>query len=346
MTQQLVHGGQLQAIAQHYEIPLDKWLDLSTGIAPRGYPVDKLPAQCWHRLPEPNHALLKAAQDYYACDYLLPIAGSQSVIQLLPRLCHEQRLATNTVTSSKTSRVWLPKVGYKEHQKAWQQADYKLHLYTNINELNAVAQGDIVVIINPNNPSGELLDYQHISALYHELKAKQVLLIVDEAFMDANPQHSLLSALPCEQLIILRSVGKFFGLAGIRLGFVAATPKWLTLFEQALGPWSINGPAQYVGAQALADKTWQLAQLNNLSTWSNALEQLLSATFNRKIKGTVLFKTVLHPNAPDLFKALCQQGIYVRLCDEQNALRFGIPDEQGLSRLAQALASGSVQVLI
>lgn len=338
MTQQLVHGGQLQAIAQHYEIPLDQWLDLSTGIAPNGYPVGQLPAQCWQRLPEPNHALLKAAQDYYTCDYLLPIAGSQSVIQLLPRLCREQGFAT--------SRVWLPKVGYKEHQKAWQQADYKVHLYNNINELKVVEKGDIVVIINPNNPTGELLEYQHINALYQKLKDKQGLLIVDEAFMDATPQHSLLSALPCEQLIILRSVGKFFGLAGIRLGFVAAAPKWLTLFEQALGPWSISGPAQYVGAQALADKAWQHNQLNKLHDWSKVLEQLLSATFSCQIKGTVLFKTVLSPKAPDLFKALCQQGIYVRLCDEQNALRFGIPDEQGLSRLAQALTSDNVQALI
>lgn len=330
MTHTLTHGGQLQAIAQQYAIPIIQWLDLSTGIAPMGYPVGPLPALYWQRLPQPCPTLLKAAQDYYGSKHLLPIAGSQSLIQILPQICQQHGYAN--------SQVWIPQVGYKEHQKAWQNAGYRLQLYTDLSELCHVTSGDIVLLINPNNPSGELLEHDRANGLYQKLKAKQALLIVDEAFMDGTPQHSLINALPCDKLIILRSVGKFFGLAGIRLGFVAASPKWLNLFAQALGPWAINGPAQYVGAQALADNTWQQQQRHALTDLSLGLAGLLQQHFNQIPRGTLLFQTIHLPHAPQVFDALCQQGVYVRLCDEQNALRFGIPDKQGLLRLAQVLA--------
>ena len=289
MTDTLTHGGQLQAIAQQYAIPITQWLDLSTGIAPMGYAVGQLPAQYWQRLPQPCPNLLKAAQDYYGSKYLLPIAG------------------------------------------------YRLQLYTDMSELNHVTSSDIILLINPNNPTGELLKHDSANALYQELKAKQALLIVDEAFMDCTPQHSLINALPSDKLIILRSVGKFFGLAGIRLGFVVASPKWLNLFAQTLGPWAINGPAQYVGTQALADNTWQQQQRQELKHLSSALASLLQQHFKQVPHGPLLFQTIHLPQAPQVFDALCQQGVYVRLCDEQNALRFGIPDEQGLLRLAEVL---------
>lgn len=338
MIQQLVHGGQLQAVALRYAIPVEQWLDLSTGIAPIGYPVGQIPADYWQRLPQANSDLNRVASDYYGSEHLLPIAGSQSLIQLLPRLCRAR--------DKINCRVWLPKIGYKEHQKAWQQDGYELLFYHTISELSSVEQGDIVLLINPNNPSGELVKLPQTSALLHELVAKNALLIVDEAFMDSTPQHSLISTIPGEHLIVLRSVGKFFGLAGIRLGFTVAAPSWIARFKQALGPWSVNGPAQYVGIQALADKRWQQTQQVKLTTLSQALEQLLAATFKRPIYGTLLFKTVPIDTAPALFSALCQLGIYVRLCDEQNALRFGVPHEQGLIRLAAALNLNSIQTLL
>jgi cobalamin biosynthetic protein CobC len=339
----LLHGGQLNKVAEQYAIPIEQWLDLSTGIAPVSYPIPTIPLEVWQRLPQPSHALQKAASDYYQTTHLLPIPGSQAIIQILPQIVAKQGYLN--------SRVWLPKVGYQEHRKAWQGAGYAVIFYQELEEIKPLLQ-DIVVFINPNNPSGAVYSYEQVAQLFSQVEFKKGLLIIDEAFMDITPHHSFIrdpfirdpfirgsfvrdSFNP--QLIILRSIGKFFGLAGLRLGFVAASANWLTLFESSLGPWSINGPAQYVCQQALTDKKWQTQQRKFLNTQSKQLTQLLEKAFKYKPKGTALFQTVQCEEAELVFEYLCQQGIYVRLCDEKNALRFSIPQTQDMSRLQLAL---------
>ncbi|MEH6709816.1 MAG: threonine-phosphate decarboxylase CobD [Paraglaciecola polaris] len=340
----LVHGGQLGEMAKRYHIARQNWLDLSTGIAPISYPVGLIPQACWQRLPQPSNALLSAARHYYRSTHLLATPGSQSIIQILPQLCKQRGF--------KAARVWLPIVGYQEHRKAWQNADFITLDYMDSPNVNLIGQGDIVLIINPNNPSGKLHTSAQLTNLLQMISVKNGLLIIDEAFMDATPEHSMAPLLSAntthkqinqDALLILRSVGKFFGLAGIRLGFVIASDDWLTLIMHALGPWSVNGPAQYVGAQALADKHWQHAQREVLNNLSEALHNVLTTIFNVPVQGTTLFKTLLTAHAPALFDALCKQGIYVRLCDEGNALRFGIPDEQGIERLRKALGTKNIR---
>ena len=326
---ELVHGGQLNKMVQRYGIPLEQWLDLSTGIAPTSFPIPTIPQNVWKQLPQPSEALLSAANDYYQTENLLPIAGSQAVIQILPKIAAKQGYAV--------SRVWVPKVGYQEHRKAWQEAGYGIMFYQDISEIATMQQQDIVVLINPNNPSGVTYSYTQVEWLFSQIKQQAGLLIIDEAFMDSTPQHSFIAKTHDPAAIVLRSVGKFYGLAGIRLGFVSAHQIWLDGFSQQLGPWSINGPAQYIGQRALADKAWQNQQRTFLKAQSLQLAGLLHTTFNQAPTGTFLFQTVRCEQAPLVFEKLCQQGIYVRLCDEQNALRFGIPDENGLTRLKQVL---------
>lgn len=325
----LVHGGQLNKVAEQYSIPIEQWLDLSTGIAPVSYPIPAIPAEIWQRLPQPNQALQQAACEYYQTTHLLAIPGSQVIIQLLPQITAQQGYAT--------SRVWLPQVGYQEHRKAWQGAGYNVVFYQHINELKQLAQQDIVVLINPNNPSGTVYSYEQVEHLFSLIEQKNGLLIIDEAFMDCSPEHSFIRQVTSEQLIVLRSVGKFFGLAGLRLGFVAASANWLTLFTAHLGPWSINGPAQYIGQHALTDKTWQTQQRQFLETQSTQLANLLQKIFKQTPKGTALFQTIHCKQAEMVFEQLCQQGVYVRLCDEKHALRFGIPKEKDMPRLQSVL---------
>jgi cobalamin biosynthetic protein CobC len=345
----LVHGGQLADIAKRYNIEADQWLDLSTGIAPFSYPVGILPAACWQHLPQNNEALLGAGRDYYQTSNLLATAGSQSIIQILPQLCRQRGF--------EQARVWLPTVGYQEHRKAWKNANFSTLDYLESPDPKLFKQGDIVLLINPNNPSGKLHNKAQLTNLLVEVSAQNGLLIIDEAFMDATPEHSMVpmpgikneaanSHNSKDRLIILRSVGKFFGLAGIRLGFVIASDDWLRPIAQTLGPWSVSGPAQYVGLQALTDTRWQQEQRSVLVRLSNALNTLLTRVFTHPVRGSSLFKTVLTPHAPALFDVLCQQGIYVRLCDEKNALRFGIPHEQGLLRLTYALQTQAIKRLL
>lgn len=353
--QPLMHGGQLSTMAQRYHIEEKDWLDLSTGIAPIAYPVGIIPTACWQRLPQNNEGLLHAARGYYQTHHLLPTPGSQSIIQMLPQLCRARGFAN--------SRVWLPKVGYQEHRKAWQKDQYQTLDYTDVTELSQIGYKDIVLLINPNNPTGEHYPKAYVDQLHKDIHAKQGLLIIDEAFMDATPEESMVqafrrlnSATPqqvgakhqdySDALIILRSVGKFFGLAGIRLGFVLANETWLNAMALLLGPWAVSGPALFVGEQALADKRWQEEQRVVLWRLSSALQSTLKQLFTQPVHGTLLFKTVHTPNAPAIFDALCQQGIYVRLCDEKDALRFGIANEQGLIRLKDALHTSPIQRLL
>ncbi|WP_339725709.1 threonine-phosphate decarboxylase CobD [uncultured Paraglaciecola sp.] len=331
LSDPLVHGGQLTKMAEHYGIPLEKWLDLSTGIAPFSYPIPAIPSHVWQRLPEPCNALQTAARDYYQTHNLLAISGSQVIIQLIPQIAQQQGYAA--------SRVWLPEVGYQEHHKAWQNAAYPSIRYREIEELKQLKTQDIVILINPNNPSGTLYSYPQVAELFHQVKVNNGLLIIDEAFMDCTPQHSFINQIDSPNLIILRSLGKFFGLAGLRLGFVAAANSWLALFKRHLGPWSINGPAQYIGQQALIDNTWQNKQRHLLAEHSGQLAKLLQQRFKQPPSGTMLFQTVKCQQAEVLFDKLCQQGIYVRLCDEKNALRFGIPTSSELIRLQLALST-------
>jgi len=326
----LVHGGQLQQIAQQYQRPIEQWLDLSTGISPLSYPIPEIPLAIWQRLPETSAALIDAAKGYYQTYNLVATSGSQSIISKLPQL----------LTSKFDERVtvWLPEIGYKEHEKAWRLQDVIIRHYRTLPSSEQLTQHCIVVVINPNNPTGELFSRSTLQTLLTQIQALNGFLIVDEAFIDViSPSQSIIDLTENKHLFVLRSIGKFFGLAGIRLGFLSANQDWLNKLAELANPWEVNGPAQFITQYALQDNQWQRQQLAQLSQLTAKLSELLQQTFNQVPTGTLLFQTVQLPNAAAVFEQLCQQGIYVRLCDEKNALRFGIPTNEQLPRLTESL---------
>ena len=326
----LNHGGKLNLIAEHYGRPVEQWLDLSTGISPYSYPIPVIPEQIWRELPQVDLELLEAAKDYYKAANILPTAGSQSVIQLLPRYRLQLGFAC--------SNVWLPKQGYKEHEKAWRDAGFTVCHYQEIPSSEKIQKHDVLVVINPNNPTGELYSKELLQGLACELAQKQAWLIIDEAFMDSveTPQ-SLMEETNCEHVFVLRSLGKFFGLAGIRVGFISANKEHLVNLQALFGPWHLNGPAAYIAKQALTDKKWQEQQRLRLKFDADALNEVLRHYFTATPRGASLFKTVYLANAQSIYQQLCQQGVYVRLTDELDALRFGIPSAEQLKKLTRAL---------
>ena len=326
----LIHGGQLDKIAELYQIPQAQWLDLSTGISPLVYPIPEIPVAVWQQLPQPSADLLTAASHYYDCDHIMATSGSQSIISKLPLLCR-QYLAEKL-------KVWLPAVGYKEHEKAWRDNGYQICHYHQLPQPAQLTAQCVVIVINPNNPTGELYSKQQLNHLLSHLKNLDGWLVIDEAFMDViSPTQSLIGQTSNQHLFVFRSVGKFFGLAGIRLGFVSASPIWLARLMAMSSPWEVNGPAQFVATQALKDTPWQQVQLAALQRLSKQLEQLLLQHFSVTISGNLLFKTVPLTNAPEIFEQLCHAGVYVRLCDENNALRFGITTDIELNQLRNIL---------
>lgn len=333
----LIHGGQLQQVAKQYKIPTTDWLDLSTGIAPLSYPIPNIALSTWQQLPQQSPELINAAKHYYQCSELLVTNGSQAIIKALPELYRQKNMASRD--------VYLPERGYKEHAQAWKLAGHTLHFYQqSLPDLKVLPANCIMVIINPNNPTGQFFDREVIVQYHERLKQLNGLLVLDEAFIDVMPNgQSYCNQIEDSHAIVLRSFGKFFGLAGIRIGFLVADDYWCQKFKALLGPWQVNGPAQIIAESALNDGEWHKQQCQNLNELRAQQETLLWQTFSGKlvdaIQGCDLFLTLsFHQidSAKKLYHLLCQQGVYCRLSDEQDTLRFGIALEKDFKRLESA----------
>lgn len=324
----LEHGGRLRAAAQRYGIPLTDWLDLSTGIAPEPWPLPAIPAEAWARLPEDDDGLEAAACAAYGAAHALAVAGSQAAIQALPRLLPR-------------GRAGVLALSYAEHARAWQDAGHALVRLSAAQIDAALGDLDALVLANPNNPTGERFSVEQLLGWHARLAARGGLLLVDEAFIDCTPQDSLAAYSDRPGLVVLRSFGKFFGLAGIRLGFVLAEASLLARLREALGPWPVSGPARTVGLQALgaAQAGARLRRAAELQRQGTALADLLRAHGLPPAGGTALFQWLPHPDAAQLHDFLARRGILVRRFEAPASLRFGLPgSEADWQRLAQALA--------
>lgn len=319
----LEHGGRLRAASERYRIPLSDWADLSTGINPHGYPVPAIPAQAWLRLPEDDDGLLEAAERYYGTAELIPTAGTQPALQALPHLVSGER-------------VTLLHPTYAEHRHAWRGRQV---LTCAPGELaQYIARSDVVVLVNPNNPTGARFARATLLDWHHQLSARNGTLIVDEAFIDATPEHSLAAAAGAPGLVILRSLGKFFGLGGARVGFVLAAEQLRTQLAEALGPWTLSGPARHVARTALLDSAWQAMMRARLHAEGTRLAALLRQHGCREPAGPALFQWLCTSHADEIQDRLARHGILVRRFDEPASLRFGLPgSESDWQRLSEAL---------
>ncbi len=328
----LKHGGQLSAIARQFGLDEEGWLDLSTGVSPFSYPVPEIPDFIWQRLPVLTRSFNEAVKDYYATRDILATNGSQSVIKALPALWN--------YCKPEFAQVFVPEIGYKEHEKAWMDKGFEVIRYKKLPDLQALSENMILIVINPNNPTTELISPSVLNALHERLCQLNGWLVVDEAFMDVYPpQQSMTGKMDKTNLFVLRSIGKFFGLAGIRVGFVSSHPVMLAHLADFLGPWQVNGPALYIAEKALSDISWQQNARIKLADYAMRMVELLRGAMQNSaiISATPLFVTVRIQQAEALFMALCQHKVYVRLCDEKDALRFGLTDDESLKRLSKVL---------
>jgi len=322
------HGGRLRAAAAHYGIPLSQWLDLSTGINPSPWPVSSLPHEAWQRLPEDEDGLTEAACSYYGAPTLRPVAGSQAAIQALPAL------------RPRPSRVGVLTPAYAEHAHAWRRYGHDVIPLASDAIADALPTLDVLVVVNPNNPTGERFAPATLLDWHARLAARDGWLIVDEAFMDATPEWSLAPYGDRRGLIVLRSLGKFFGLAGARVGFVLAARNFLDVLSDRLGPWTVAGPSRFIAAQALADRTWQETARARLAQETRRLATLLSRHELAPGGGAALFQWVRTSRAISIHEHLARLGILTRLFTEPLGLRFGLPmGEAQWERLAKALAT-------
>jgi cobalamin biosynthesis protein CobC len=318
----VAHGGDLSAVRSRYPTAPQPWIDLSTGINPVAYPVAQLPPETWSRLPtrEAEQALLAAAARRYSiADPATVVAapGTQALIQLLPRLMPRSRVAIVGPT-------------YAEHELRWRRAGHDVTVL----DIADASGADIVVVVNPDNPTGRLLAPRALRAV------DTALLVVDEAFIDFLPTAASLAGDLPANTIVLRSFGKTYGLAGVRLGFAVAPVRFARRLRDELGPWAVSGPALEIGRIALDDVAWLQTAAKRVAADQERLDALLVEAGFTILGGTTLFRLAAHPQATRLADLLGQQGIHVRaFADRPTCRRFGLPaSEEEFRRLATALS--------
>nr|WP_314478131.1 threonine-phosphate decarboxylase CobD [uncultured Pseudomonas sp.] len=323
----LEHGGRLLRAVGQYGIAREQWLDLSSGIAPWSFPIPPIPLEAWSRLPETEDGLERAACSYYGATRLLPVAGSQAAIQALPLL-------------RSPSRVGVLTPCYAEHPYAWQRAGHQLLELDESHVDEVIDNLDVLVLVNPNNPTGRVVSAHTLLGWHQRLAARGGWLVVDEAFMDNSPERSVIESAERPGLIVLRSFGKFFGLAGVRLGFVATEDSLLLRLAELLGPWTINGPTRVLAQASLNDKATQRLQRQRCAEASERLAALLIDAGLAPAGGCDLFQYVRCEQAARLHDHLASHGLLVRLFERPAALRFGLPpSEADERRLATALSA-------
>ncbi len=312
----------------------EPFLDLSTGINPHAYPFAPPPAAAFARLPEPEDewALRTVAARRYGvpdAGWIAASPGSQILISTLPRLLDCRRAVILSPT-------------YGEHAAAWSAHGVPIRAVADEAALgDAAGPGTVLVLCNPNNPDGRRPARDRLAALAAHCAARGGTLVVDEAFADLEPGvASAGTLLPSGGLLVLRSFGKSYGLAGLRLGFLLAEPAVIVRLQGLLGPWAIGGPAIAIGTQALADDGWMHGMSETLGRAADRLDRLLRRAGLEPLGGTRLFRLAGTPDADTLFDRLGARGILVRRFEAMpGRLRFGIPaDEAAWTRLADALA--------
>lgn len=284
--------------------------------------------ECWRRLPDSgaNQALLDAAARRWAIPATARVVagtGSQALIQALPR-----------ITSPTQAAILAPTYG--EHARAWAAAG---HTVREVAGLEDIGDARVVVAVNPNNPDGRVIPPERLLDLAGRLAARDGLLIVDEAFCDERPDLSLTSRVG-PGLVVLRSFGKFFGLAGLRLGFAVAEERMAARLADHLGPWPVSGPALAIGALALADRTWTQATMARLNDAARRLDNILEGGGMEVLGGTSLFRLARHVRAGEIYERLGRAGILVRaFAFRPDILRVGLPGSATEeARLQRALA--------
>jgi len=326
----LLHGGELGAARRLFPNAPKPFIDLSTGINPNPYPLPHFPAELFARLPETGAlaSLAAIAAEAYgapSAGHVVPAPGTQILLPLAAGLVRPGRAAILTPS-------------YAEHGRAAALAG---HAVTETNDIAALADAGLVVVANPNNPDGRLLAKDDLIALARKLNTRGGVLMVDEAFMDVGPSGASLAAeVSRGNIVVLRSFGKFFGLAGVRLGFALAAPPLAARLAALLGPWAVSAPALAVGARALADRVWIETTRRNLAQAAARLDAILTGSGLELVGGPTLFRLVRTSAASELFHHLGRAGILARVFPEHAAwLRFGLPGrEQDWQRLQIAMA--------
>ena len=314
------HGGDLTEAQRLYNhILIDNWIDLSTGINSNSYDnldidlsdLDKLPTRYSY------DKLISVAKSYYdVCDAsgICISSGAQSLINILPYMFNIKK---NIAILSPT---------YSEHALSWKKANFSIR---EINQIDQISNEDIVVVTNPNNPDGLVYSHSNIEDIYGKIVINNGLLIIDESFIDVTPELSFVNKIKNRNIIVLKSFGKFFGLAGLRLGFAIGNQEQISNLKNMLGPWPASTIALSIATKAMLDINWIVSTRLSLLKLSKELNIILSTSGYNIIGSTAFFTLISMENVINLHSELADKGIWTRVFDYNNQwLRIGVPKDK------------------
>jgi len=315
MTGARDHGGGLDAAIARFGGQRADWLDLSTGINPVPYPIGEIDAQSWTALPDTGamDRLLEAARHVWAVPdaaQIIAAPGASALIARLPDL-------------TGAPRIHIPAPTYNEHAAAFRARGRE------------VCPDDprcaVHVLVHPNNPDGRVWPADVISG--------RELTIIDESFCDVLPEYSHVARCADPGVIVLKSFGKFWGLAGLRLGFAIGHPDTVAPLSELLGPWAVSGPALQIGADALHDRRWASETRARLTADAARLDAMLTGAGAGLVGGTTLFRLYDLPDAQAAQDHLARHHIWSRIFPySRHWLRLGLPHPDLWHRVAAAIA--------
>jgi cobalamin biosynthetic protein CobC len=330
------HGGRLGAARAAYAQAPQPWIDLSTGINPRAYPAPRARGLALNRLPDTGElgrleAVAAGAFGVHDPRRVVATGGTEPALRLLPYLLGQK----HAVVAGPT---------YGSHADGWQGAGVPTQVIPDSRLVDSIAQMTAVIVVNPNNPDGRIVSREQLLRLHREAAARGGVLIVDEAFAEVVPESSVASiagTYEAERLVVLRSFGKFYGLAGLRLGFVVGAPNLMERVRAAIGDWPVSVDALVAGLAAYADSQWAQSTRARLARSARRLDELLIAHGFEIVGGTSLYRLARAEDAPVRFERLAAAGILTRPFQyDRSVLRFGLPGSpDAWRRLQRALAN-------
>jgi len=327
------HGGRLGEARRRFGGAVEPWIDLSTGVNPRPYPARPASSRARARLPDPEEtaALETAAAAAFGvgADAVLATPGVEAAIRLLPGVL-------------RAPRVGIVEPTYGGHAEAWRAAGAVVSGIDRKVLADAADTCDVIVLVNPNNPDGETFAAEVLLEVAGRAESRGGWLIVDEAYVETSPEISVLAHLGdawrASRLIVLRSFGKFFGLPGLRLGFVAARPDVIGRLRSRQGEWPVSADAIAAGLQAYPDRPWADQTLRRLAADARRLDDLLIRAGLNVLGGTSLFRLAAADDAQGRFVRMAEAGVLTRPFDHAPTwLRLGLPDPDNWPRVEAAL---------
>ena len=331
----MVDNEDVSIAAKRYDIELSHWMDLSTTINPNGYPIKDLPIDVFHRLPT-NHdgnQLERIARSAYGVPNgagLISAAGCQVLIQMLPQLKAHRHVAIVGPTNS-------------SHSGAWRAAGHRVE---EVDSLDNASRSDVVIVVNPNNFDSQYYSPAALKKLADRLYESGGLLIIDEAHMDAVTKKSFIKYAELPNVIILRSLGKFYGLSGLRLGFAIGSSRHLGIIREMLGPWAVSGPAIHIGCSALTDQKWHKQMRQDLEIQTTHLGRVLSSRHIKSIGCHPLFHLIEVVDARTLHHQLANRAIWTRQFEQfPTWLRIGLPKSRAHFKRLEASLDEIIEIM-